>query len=179
MAQSKKTRKAPRVVPVKKHTRKNGEVVPAHKRSKPDGIKSNNHLNLWRGWKLGNLAPYYEPIAFFMKPYDKYPTLTDNVVYNQVGAFNMDIARKDGKEIGNIINIDSTLEEKKNKLHEAQKPIDLIKFLIELSSIENQIVLDPFMGSGTTAKAAQELNRNFLGFEINEKYHKIANDRLK
>lgn len=43
MAQSKKTRKAPRVVPVKKHTRKNGEVVPAHKRNKPDGIKSNNH----------------------------------------------------------------------------------------------------------------------------------------
>ena len=41
----KKTRKAPRVVPVKKHTRKNGEVVPAHKRSKSDGIKSNNHSN--------------------------------------------------------------------------------------------------------------------------------------
>lgn len=45
MARSKKTRKAPRVVPVKKHTRKNGQVVAAHKRSKPDGIKSNNHSN--------------------------------------------------------------------------------------------------------------------------------------
>jgi hypothetical protein len=45
MAKQKRTRKAPRVVPVKKHTRKNGEVVPAHKRSKPDGIKSNNHSN--------------------------------------------------------------------------------------------------------------------------------------
>jgi len=43
MAKSKGTRKAPRVVTVKKHTRKNGDVVPEHKRSKPDGIKSNNH----------------------------------------------------------------------------------------------------------------------------------------
>lgn len=45
MVEYKKDRKAPRVVPVKKHTRKNGEVVPEHKRSKPDGIKSNNHSN--------------------------------------------------------------------------------------------------------------------------------------
>lgn len=45
MAKQKKTRKAPRVVPVKGHTRKNGEFVPPHKRSKPDGIKSNNHSN--------------------------------------------------------------------------------------------------------------------------------------
>ena len=45
MSKSKKTKKAPKVVPVKKHTRKNGEVVPAHKRSKPDGIKSNNNSN--------------------------------------------------------------------------------------------------------------------------------------
>ena len=43
MTKSKISKKAPRVVHVKKHERKNGEIVPAHKRSKPDGIKSNNH----------------------------------------------------------------------------------------------------------------------------------------
>lgn len=135
-------------------------------------------IKIWKGWKLGNLAPYYEPIAFFMKPYNTYKTLTDNVVYNNVGALNMNIAKVNGKEIGNIININFNSEEQKNKLHEAQKPQDLIEFLIELTTIKDQVVLDPFMGSGTTAAAALKLNRNFIGFEINKDYWKEANKRI-
>lgn len=62
--------------------------------------------------------------------------------------------------------------------HPTIKPIELVKRHIAHATNENDLVLDPFMGSGTTAVACKELNRNFIGFEINEKYHKIAIDRL-
>ena len=58
------------------------------------------------------------------------------------------------------------------------KPEDLIMFLIKLSSNENDLILDPFMGSGTTAVACKQLNRNFIGFELSQKYCDIANNRL-
>ncbi len=54
----------------------------------------------------------------------------------------------------------------------------MIEFLINLTTKENQIVLDSFVGSGTTAVASKNLNRNFIGFEIHEKYCEIGNLRL-
>ena len=63
--------------------------------------------------------------------------------------------------------------------HPTAKNINLIKDLTYSHSKENDIVLDPFLGSGTTAVAAKQLKRNFIGIEINEKYCKIAQDRLK
>jgi len=54
-----------------------------------------------------------------------------------------------------------------------------MEFLINLITRENQVVLDPFMGSGTTAVAAMNLNRHFMGFEIVPKYHKDSLERLK
>lgn len=62
--------------------------------------------------------------------------------------------------------------------HPTIKPIELVKRHIAHATNENDLVLDPFMGSGTTAVACKELNRRFIGFEINEKYYKLANDRL-
>lgn len=62
--------------------------------------------------------------------------------------------------------------------HSTVKPIDLIRTIIKASSNKDDIVLDCFMGSGTTAVACKQLNRNFIGFEINEEYCKIANKRL-
>jgi len=64
-------------------------------------------------------------------------------------------------------------------LHPTQKPIKLISDLIKICSNENDIVLDPFMGSGTTAVACKQLNRQFIGFEISKKYCDIAEKRLK
>ena len=69
-------------------------------------------------------------------------------------------------------------EDKKMYKHPTIKPINIVKNLIINSSKENDIVLDPFMGSGTTALAAKELGRNYIGFEIDKKYHKIAINRL-
>lgn len=66
-----------------------------------------------------------------------------------------------------------------DKVHPTQKPIDLMKFYISNSSHnENDIVLDPFCGSGSTLIAAKELGRNYLGFEIDEKYYNISKEML-
>lgn len=63
--------------------------------------------------------------------------------------------------------------------HPAPFPEELPNRLIKLFSFTNDIVLDPFMGSGTTAIAAIKNNRNFIGYEINEEYINIANNRIK
>ena len=66
----------------------------------------------------------------------------------------------------------------KQKLHPTQKPTDLIKELILNSSKENDIVFDPFCGSGSTLVSAKELNRNYLGIDNDEKYINISLERL-
>lgn len=63
--------------------------------------------------------------------------------------------------------------------HPTEKPIKLIKKYLLIGSNENDTVFDPFIGSGTTAVACKELNRNFIGCEIEDKYIEIANKRIK
>lgn len=64
------------------------------------------------------------------------------------------------------------------KIHPTQKPIKLFKYLIETSSNEDDIVCDPCVGSGTTAKACVELNRKYIVGDINEKYIELTNKVL-
>lgn len=64
-------------------------------------------------------------------------------------------------------------------LHDTEKPIDLMKILIENSSLENQLVLDPFMGIGSSGVASIKLNRNFIGIEIDETYFNTAKERIE
>ena len=66
----------------------------------------------------------------------------------------------------------------KDKLHPTQKPVSILERFIKLSSDENGLVLDPFMGSGSTGVACINTNRNFVGFELDEKYFEIAKNRL-
>jgi site-specific DNA-methyltransferase (adenine-specific) len=63
--------------------------------------------------------------------------------------------------------------------HPAPFPEELPNRLIQLYSFTNDIILDPFMGSGTTAIAAIKSRRNYIGYDINEEYIKLANDRIK
>lgn len=65
-----------------------------------------------------------------------------------------------------------------SKLHPTMKDIKVITYLIEVLSNEGDTVLDPFIGSGTTAVAALKTNRNCIGFEIDENYFNIAQDRI-
>lgn len=62
--------------------------------------------------------------------------------------------------------------------HPTQKPLKLIKYLLEIHSNKGQTVLDPFCGSGTTCVAAKALGRRFIGIDIEQKYVDIANRRL-
>jgi len=63
--------------------------------------------------------------------------------------------------------------------HPTQKPSKLFKRLIEMASKENQVILDPFIGTGTTAIVAEELGRKWIGIDNNPAYIKIANERIK
>jgi DNA modification methylase len=67
----------------------------------------------------------------------------------------------------------------RGKFHPTQKSVKLFEYLIKTSTKEGDIVLDPFIGSGTTAIAAISLNRSFIGGDRNKEYVKIANERLK
>lgn len=76
----------------------------------------------------------------------------------------------------------TTPTNKRDKLkykHPTIKPLHIIKNFIINSSTEGDIILDPYIGSGTTAVAAKELKRHYIGIEKEEKYCKIANERLK
>ena len=65
------------------------------------------------------------------------------------------------------------------KPHPTQKPLRLLRYLLEQYTQEGEIVLDPFLGSGTTAVACQQMKRHFIGIEISGVYAQIATSRLK
>lgn len=67
----------------------------------------------------------------------------------------------------------------KSRIHPTQKPVELIKKLINLTTNDGDIVLDPFMGSGTTAVACLESKRNYIGFEISKEYWKQSLNRIE
>ena len=93
----------------------------------------------------------------------------------KTGCFN-----NDGKALHDYI--ETSITPKREKIHGShptQKPLELIKYFINVLSNEGDTVLDPFMGSGTTAEAAQLLNRHFIGSEIDENYFKIVENRVK
>lgn len=97
-------------------------------------------------------------------------------------TFNYQIAKKlnGDKQQRDLYDIPMTPEnEKKFGRHPTQKPTELIKRLVLTFSNQDDLILDPFMGSGTTAVVCKKLNRNFIGFEINPEYCKIAEERLK
>lgn len=149
-----------------------------HRAQRLSGVLRNRGLDdaadKWEGWRIGNLAPIWEPIIWLFKPYAR--TITDTVLENEVGAINVAESTIDGKSPTNLLKFGFV--ENEERLHEAQKPLALLEFLLKLVTREGQLVLDPFMGSGSTAFACKKLNRKFIGFEINEAYARIANDLL-
>ncbi len=147
--------------------------------------KRNDTINSekWSGWKLGNLRPLFEPILWFMKPYAIGDTLTDNIVQYEVGGYN-EAAIKNNPLLNQGLEICSNIikckaEKSDRGLHPAQKPISLMKYLIELTTVKGQIVLDPFCGCGSTLQAAKELEREYIGIEINPTYYNTICERLK
>lgn len=136
----------------------------------------------WTGWRVANLRPLFEPILWFQKPYKTGGTIADNVLENEVGAWNenalirYNLHTETREVFSNIIKIRTSTED--HGKHVAQKPLELMELLISLVTMEGQTVMDPFMGSGTTCVAAQKLNRHYIGIDIDPKSVHIAKERL-
>ena len=130
----------------------------------------------WQGWRVGNLKPIFEPILWFTKPYRIGTTIADNVIRYGVGAYNETAFLNYADTPRNVLNCGYSSKEA--GLHPTQKPVSLMKALIELTTVEDQLVLDPFCGSGSSLVAAKALQRQYLGFDVSEEYVEIANRRL-
>ncbi len=81
--------------------------------------------------------------------------------------------------IGICIGNERLKDSKGNKIHNTQKPEELLKKIILSSTKPNDVILDPFFGSGTTGAVARKNNRNFIGIEKDEKYIKYAQKRIE
>lgn len=66
-----------------------------------------------------------------------------------------------------------------NMRHPTEKPVALLEQLIEATTRADDLIFDPFAGSGSTLLAARNKGRRYLGIEINEDYYKVARDRLE
>ena len=131
----------------------------------------------FREWRVGNLRPVFEPILWFIKPYKQGGTIADNMLINGTGAYNLEKWKKYSPNSGNYIEIQNLSSDRGN--HPTQKPLELMKALIELVTQEGQVVLDPFAGSGTTLLAAKELERKYIGFEMKDEFFENAIKRLE
>lgn len=157
----------------------------------------------WKGFGLG-LKTAYEPILMFQKPYEG--NLANNLLKYGTGAVNIDATRiafeknelktkknahPKGRVMSNIIQTECFGDyqkfffvgkvrdgKKTGNIHPTAKPIELMTCLIQLVSKPHDIILDPFMGSGSTGVAAIKIERDFVGYELKKEYFTIAKRRL-
>ena len=105
---------------------------------------------------------------------------TPNRYYLNSCEFILMLRKGNARNINNMgtKNILSVPNIRGNKTHPTEKPVDLMKILIENSSNENDIVLDPFFGTGSTLIACVNTHRHYIGYEIDDNYFDIACKRL-
>lgn len=126
-------------------------------------------------WKTAQLKPEYEPMVVAQKPCDG--TILSNWHRWGVGFANTEESF-DGKFPGTIMEIPRDKRSEDND-HPTPKPVALIEHLIRLFSRPGQVIVDPFMGSGSHGEAAVRCDRGFLGVEIDSGYYRIAERRLE
>ena len=147
-------------------------------------LKPNSHCYIMISPRnLAELQTECENVGFVFQNiliWDK-GNVTPNRYY--MGAYEMILFLRKGKakninEMGtkNLLRIPNAVG---NKLHPTEKPSELMQIMIENSSEGGDVVLDPFMGAGSTGVACKRTNRNFIGIEIDEKYYKIAEQRIR
>ena len=141
-------------------------------------LKKMGHEN-YEDWKEWHSAPRteWEAISVTQKP------LQNNYI-ETLETYKVGLLKTKDKDTNEFLSniFEGYKRDKKDKFnkHITVKPISLIKKLIDISipPFSENIVLDPFMGSGTTAIAAQELKINYIGCEISKEYLEIAKKRL-
>ena len=145
------------------------------------------------GWKTPQIKSCFEPIVMAQKQYDR--TFLNNLLKHNVGLLNTMVKIGQNMFPSNVLTIEGinevidkyfllpkpTEEEKgKYNTHRTVKPLAICEYLIQLSGFsDDAIILDPFVGSGTTAVAAKKLGRKFIGIDINREYIEIALKRLE
>lgn len=126
----------------------------------------------WGSWKSPS-APYLKYSWEFLEIFCK------NSLKKSGDAKNIDIASDEFKKWVYAKWSIAPERNMKKYNHDAMFPEELVKRVLKLFSFKGDIVLDPFNGVGTTTKIAKQLDRNYIGIDISEKYCKIANNRLK
>lgn len=156
-------------------------------------VEKENLIQQYKDYKTPQIKSCFEPICVAMKPLGKL-TFIKNELKFQTGLldFSQKVGANNDKVPANIITTEEYNEtydknfliSKPNKeekgesnSHITVKPIALMEHLIKLFTKENATVLDPFLGSGTTAVACQNTNRNCIGYEINKSYYEICKTR--
>lgn len=119
-------------------------------------------------WHKTNALPTYS---------NKYLTDTEYLLYFRKGKGKCFPQSYDDAKTYYIAPINH--KDKKEFKHPTIKPLDITEKIIRNSSREGQVILDPFMGSGTTGVACKSQNRNFVGIEIDENYFNIAKERIE
>ena len=111
------------------------------------------------------------------EPYNKGYGLRNTDVYSKQKPTL--VKNEDGLRYPKTIQYFKTAESEGNVLHPTQKPISLLEYLIKTYTDENDTVLDFAIGSGSTAVACKNLNRKFIGIEIDKQYFEIAKNRIE
>jgi site-specific DNA-methyltransferase (adenine-specific) len=129
------------------------------------------------GRKTPQLKPMIEPMCLGQKP--KEGTYIENWVKYGVGLIDVSVQWND-KFPGNLIACPKPSKEEKGDKNEhlTVKPVKLMEHLIKIFSKEGDLILDPFLGSGTTAVAALSNNRRVMGFEISPEYFETIRDKV-
>lgn len=147
--------------------------------------KATGYLNA----KKQPMRAHEDIVVFYDKQCTYNPQMTEGKPYNK-GCAVRDTMAYGKQEKAVLVKNDSGLRyprsvqyfvtaENEGKLHPTQKPVALLEWLIKTYSNENDTILDPCMGSATTAIACINTNRKFIGFELDEEYFKIAKNRIK
>jgi hypothetical protein len=131
-----------------------------------------------QGRKTPQLRGQHETIILAQKP--RQGTFVENWQRWKTGLMNAD-ATLDGSRPSNVMAVEkaSQLERGAAAEHLTPKPLRLLSHLIQLFSLEDQVVLDPFLGSGSTAVAAKSTNRRWIGIELNPRYAELARQRIE
>lgn len=126
-------------------------------------------------WYVKNSNNYTFNLDAVRDPNVKYPNQKKN------GVLKCNPLGKNPSDVWQISKVTSGAKRssKERTPHPAQFPLEMIERIIKASSNENDLILDPFMGSGTTAVAALANGRKVIGFELNEKYIEIAKERIE
>lgn len=143
-------------------------------------LKNNRHMYIFCDQEtMFHLKPIAEKVGFkFWKPI-VWNKMAIGMGYHYRAKYEFVLFFEKGKRKLNNLGIPDILEAKRvMRGYPTEKPVDLIKILIEQSTVEKESVCDPFFGSGSTLIAASELNRDFLGTDISSTAHDYFKKRL-